>query len=264
MNSLFWTLAAEALVFTSILFAIFWVIARKIDNYGIVDIIWSYGFLAVVGFYVFVTEDWNVRKVLLLIMVGTWSFRLGTFLLWRIVKAHPEEDSRYQFLRTKYAPKIALKFFWFFQFQAWSVVLLSLMFLEISLNNSDEILMIEKIGFAVWLIAIIGEALADHQMTLFRKDPKNKGQVCKRGLWRYSRHPNYFFESLIWWAFFIFVLGTAGTLYTIYSPLIILLLLLKITGVPPAEIQSLKSRGDAYRQYQKETSAFIPWFYKKV
>ena len=262
MNSFFWTLAAEALVFNSILFAIFWYIAKKINNYGIVDILWSYGFLAVVGFYVFLSDDWTVRKTLLLIMVGTWSFRLGTFLFWRITKAHPEEDSRYQNLRTKYAPAIASKFFWFFQFQAWSVVLLSLLFLEISLNTSTEILMVEKIGFAIWLIAIIGEALADHQMTVFRKNPKNKGQVCKLGLWRYSRHPNYFFESLIWWSFFIFALGTSGTMYTIYSPLIILLLLLKVTGVPPAEAQSLKSRGEAYRQYQKETSVFIPWFHK--
>ena len=109
MNSFFWTLAAEALVFTSILFAIFWYIAKKINNYGIVDIVWSYGFLAVVGFYVFLSDECTVRKTLLLIMVGTWSFRLGTFLFWRITKAHPEEDSRYQNLRTKYAPAIASK-----------------------------------------------------------------------------------------------------------------------------------------------------------
>ena len=116
MNSFFWTLAAEALVFTSILFAIFWYLAKKINNYGIVDILWSYGFLAVVGFYVFLSNGWTVRKMLLLIMVGTWSLRLGTFLFWRITKAHPEEDSRYQNLRAIYTPAIASKFFWFFQF----------------------------------------------------------------------------------------------------------------------------------------------------
>ncbi len=262
MDSVFWTLAVEALIFMSFIFILMWLLAKKINNYGIVDIVWSYGFLAVVGFYMISTDGWISRKLLVLTMAGVWSFRLGTFLFWRIVKAHPEEDSRYQNLRLKYAPAIASNFFWFFQFQAWSVVLLSLLFLEISLNKTSEILMIEKIGFAVWLIAIIGESLADHQMTLFRKDPKNKGQVCKAGLWRYSRHPNYFFESLIWWGFFIFALGTPGAMYTIYSPLIILLLLLKVTGVPPAEIQSLKSRGEAYRQYQKETSVFIPWFHK--
>ena len=263
MNSSFWSLAAAALILSSSAFAVFWAWGRKINNYSIVDIVWSYSFLLLVAFFTAFSEGWILRKLLLLCMVGAWSLRLGTFLFWRIYKAHPAEDNRYQNLRKKYAPRVASNFFWFFQYQAWSVVILSLMFLEISLNASTEISPLEKFGFGLWLMAFIGEALSDHQMTLFRTDPKNKGQTCKVGLWRYSRHPNYFFESLIWWGFFIFTLGTADTFYTVYSPLIILLLLLKVTGIPPAEAQSLKSRGDAYRQYQRETSAFIPWFPKK-
>ncbi len=262
MNSFFWTLAAAAFILSSVTFAGFWFFGRKINNYSIVDIVWSYSFLFIVCFFVAFSDGWILRKILLLGMVGAWSLRLGTFLFWRIYKSHPAEDNRYQNLRKKYAPKVATNFFWFFQFQAWSVVLLCFMFLEISLNPLPEVSTLEKFGFCIWLLAFVGEALADHQMTSFRTDPKNKGQTCKVGLWRYSRHPNYFFESLIWWGFFIFALGTAGTFYTIYSPLIILLLLLKVTGIPPAEAQSLKSRGEAYRQYQRETSAFIPWFPK--
>ena len=262
MNSFFWTLVFESFLLSSLVFAGFWFLGRKINNYSIVDIVWSYAFALIVSFYSLFAEGWWVRKTILFFMVGAWSLRLGTFLLWRISKAHPEEDNRYQNLRKKYAPKIASNFFWFFQFQAWSVLLLSLMFLEVCLNTSSELSTLEKMGFVLWLVAFLGEALADQQMTSFRKNLKNKGQTCKAGLWRYSRHPNYFFESLIWWGYFIFALGTSGTFYTIYSPLIILLLLLKITGVPPAEAQSLKSRGEAYRQYQKETSVFVPWFPK--
>lgn len=262
MTTNFWTLALETLLLTSVIFTLFWAYAKKINNYSIVDIIWSYAFILVTAFYCFNLEAWTLRQTLLLLMVGAWSLRLGTFLLLRIYKAHPHEDNRYQFLRKKYAPKVESRFFWFFQMQALSVVLLSFLFLEISLNTSQEISNFEIVGLIVWLIAFLGESLSDFQMDQFRKDPANKGQTCKVGLWRYSRHPNYFFESCIWWGFFIFALGTSGTFYTIFSPLIILFLLLKVTGLPPAEAQSLKSRGDAYRQYQKETSIFIPWFPK--
>ncbi len=262
MNVSFWNLAATAFILSSLAFAIFWVFGRRINNYSIVDIVWSYSFIGLVGLFICFSEGWSLRKIFLLTMVGAWSLRLGTFLFWRIYKAHPAEDNRYQNLRKKYAPKVASNFFWFFQYQAWSVVLLSFMFLEISFNTSPALSNAEIIGFALWLIAFAGEALSDHQMATFRKNPSNKGQTCKVGLWRFSRHPNYFFESLIWWSFYIFALGTAGTWYTIYSPLIILLLLLKVTGVPPAEAQSLKTRGEAYMQYQRETSVFIPWFPK--
>lgn len=257
-----WLLTMAAFVILSIGFALFWLFAKKIKNYSIVDIVWSYAFILTVGFYTLVSGGWSARKTLLMIMVGAWSLRLGTFLLIRIYQHHPKEDNRYQDLRKKYAPQVASGFFWFFQYQAWSVVLLSFMFLKVSLNTSLELSNFEIIGFLIWMIAFIGEALADQQKSNFSKDPKNKGQVCNLGLWRYSRHPNYFFESGIWWGYFIFALGTPSTWYTVYSPLIILFLLLKVTGIPMAEMQSLKSRGEAFRQYQKETSIFIPWFRK--
>ncbi len=128
------------------------------------------------------------------------------------------------------------------------------------LNARPEIGIMEFGGAAIWLIAVIGESTADYQLKKFKADPANKGKICDRGLWYYSRHPNYFFEWLIWVAYFLFAAGAPGGWITIYCPLLMLLFLTKITGIPPTEAQSLKSRGDAYRDYQRRTSAFVPWF----
>ena len=138
--------------------------------------------------------------------------------------------------------------------------MLTVPFLEICLNPEPQLSAFEIVGFVVWLGSLIGESVSDHQMNQFKRNPRNKGRVCQEGLWKYSRHPNYFFESCIWWGYFIFALGTPGTAYVIYAPLVILFLLLKVTGVPLAEAQSLKTRGEEYKQYQRRTSMFVPWF----
>jgi steroid 5-alpha reductase family enzyme len=114
------------------------------------------------------------------------------------------------------------------------------------------------------LIAIAGETLADAQLAAFKRDPANRGGVCNVGLWRYSRHPNYFFEWLIWMSYFIFALASPFGWIAIVGPASILWLLIRVTGIPMAEEQSLRSRGDAYRRYQQATSAFIPWFPKRT
>jgi steroid 5-alpha reductase family enzyme len=113
------------------------------------------------------------------------------------------------------------------------------------------------------LAAITGEALADAQLAAFKRDAANRGRVCEAGLWRYSRHPNYFFEWLIWVAYFVFAVGSPWGWVALIGPASILYLLLRVTGIPMTEEQSLRSRGDAYRRYQRTTSAFIPWLPKK-
>ena len=122
----------------------------------------------------------------------------------------------------------------------------------------------EWIGFGLWMISVSFEAMADRQLAEFKKDPANKGKVCDTGLWRYSRHPNYFFEWLMWMSYFIFALGSPYGWLGIISPAIILYLLLKVTGIPATEEQSLRSKGDKFREYQKTTSVFVPWFKKRV
>ncbi len=111
----------------------------------------------------------------------------------------------------------------------------------------------------LFIVAFLGEIVADAQLAAFKRNPACAGKVCNAGLWRYSRHPNYFFEWLIWVAFFLYALGSPHGWAGFISPLLMLIFLTKVTGIPPAEAQSLKSRGDAYREYQRRTSAFVPW-----
>lgn len=252
-----------ALVATMIAMVATWQFAKRINNYSIVDAVWSFAFCFQVLIFEAFAEGWFWRKLVLASMVSLWSLRLGLFLTKRIRGHHPQEDSRYLTLRKEYEPNVELRFFWFFQMQAVSVSVLTIPFLLICLNSSRGFSWSEELGVAVWLISVLGEALADRQMAEFRARPENRGKVCNVGLWKYSRHPNYFFESCIWWGYFVYALASPGGVYTIFAPLIILFLLLKVTGVPLNEKQSLISRGDAYRQYQATTSEFVPWWPKR-
>jgi steroid 5-alpha reductase family enzyme len=151
----------------------------------------------------------------------------------------------------------------FFQLQAASVVLLGIPFLLPALNSSPQFHPLEIAGAVLWLSAILGESLADAQLAGFKRDPANRGRVCATGLWRCSRHPNYFFEWLVWVAYFGFALASPWGWLAVLSPAIILFLLLRVTGIPLTEQQSLRSKGNAYREYQAATSAFVPWWPKK-
>jgi steroid 5-alpha reductase family enzyme len=137
-------------------------------------------------------------------------------------------------------------------------VLLGVAFLLPTINDDASLHPLEIAGAVLWLLALSGEALADAQLGAFKRNAKNRGRVCNVGLWRYSRHPNYFFEWMIWVAYFVFALGSPHGWIAIIGPASILYLLLRVTGIPMTEEQSLRSRGDAYREYQRTTSAFVP------
>jgi len=137
-------------------------------------------------------------------------------------------------------------------------VLLGIPFLSACSNPEPTLGQLEWAGAALWLVAISGEALADAQLSAFKRDAANAGRVCDAGLWRYSRHPNYFFEWLIWVSYFLFACASPWGWVGIISPACILYLLLRVTGIPATEEQSLRSRGDAYRRYQERTSPFVP------
>jgi steroid 5-alpha reductase family enzyme len=245
-------------------FGLLYLFARRINNYGIVDIAWSYAFGATAALYAFLGPGWPVRRALIATLALVWSLRLGTHLLVRIARHHPTEDSRYQQLRRDWGAAFARKMAGFFQLQAASVVFLSVPFFLATLNPDSALHPFEVAGTVLWLLAISGEALADSQLASFRRDPANRGRVCNVGLWHYSRHPNYFFEWLIWVAYWIFACGSPWGWTAVVSPACILTLLLCVTGIPMTEQQSIRSKGDAYRQYQKTTSAFIPWFPRRA
>jgi steroid 5-alpha reductase family enzyme len=257
-------LVSVALIFLCLVFAGLYVLARHIENYGIVDIAWSYAFGALAIFYAVAGSGWSVRRMVIATLATIWSVRLGTHLAIRVIGHHPVEDSRYQQLRRDWAANFGAKMFGFFQLQAVSVAVLGVAFLIVCLNPAPALHPLEIAGSALWLIALGGEALADAQLAAFKRRTDSRDGVCDAGLWRYSRHPNYFFEWLVWVAYFVFALGSPWGLAAIVGPVSILWLLLRVTGIPMTEEQSLRRRGDAYRRYQQTTSAFVPWFPKKI
>jgi len=251
-----------AFLLTLVLIFLTWLWSIKINNYSIIDAVWSFAFALHAAVFLSFVPDIGSRHVVLFSMICAWSLRLGFFLTRRLYQHHPVEDTRYQKLRQDYGTNVKFRFFVFFIYQAISVSILTLPFGFVFADDRSDLNIYEMVGVLYWLVSLIGESIADGQMNRFKSNPANKGQVCNIGLWNYSRHPNYFFESQIWFGFFIFAIGS-GIYWGVYAPIIILMLLLKVTGVPPSEEQSLKTRGDLYRQYQARTSVFIPWFPKK-
>ena len=150
--------------------------------------------------------------------------------------------------------------FIFFQQQAVSVLILGWPFLLVARNPDEAFQPLEIAGLTLWLAALLGEWLADTQLARFKQDPANQGQVCAVGLWGYSRHPNYFFEWCVWLGYFVFACASPWGWTSFICPAVMLYLLLEVTGVPMAEAQSLRSRGDAYRAYQRRVSVFVPWW----
>lgn len=253
--------AAAAL---ALLFAGTFLLARRLNNYAIVDVVWAYAFGPLAWFYAVAASGWGPRRALIALMVAIWSGRLGTHLLRRVRSHHPVEDARYQALRDRWAGGLGRQMFIFFQQQAISVLILGLPFLLIAGNSTAGFQPLELAGLTLWFMAIFGESLADAQLAAFKRTPDQQARVCEVGLWRYSRHPNYFFEWCIWLGYFVFACASPWGWTSLICPAGMLYLLLYVTGVPMAEEQSLRSRGDAYRAYQRRVAVFVPWFRKKT
>ncbi len=239
--------------------ALVWLWAYKIKNAGVVDIFWSYNFPVIAIILLLVANGFATRRIMICSMVILAGARLGTHLALRVLKHLHEEEPRYAHIRKEWGNSAELKMFFFFQFQGISNVILAIPFFIAAVNPGPNLGVFEYAGLAIWLISVIGEATADAQLAAFKKDPANKDKVCDRGLWHCSRHPNYFFEWLMWMSYFIFALGSPYGYLAIISPAIILYLLLKVTGIPTTEAQSLRSKGEAFKRYQASTSVFVPW-----
>ena len=246
-----------------VMMGVVWYFARRMNNAGIVDIWWAFAFTPVALFYGIFGGGAVIRKSLIAAMACAWSVRLGRYLYKRVMAHHPTEDPRYAALRTQYPNRTWLMFFGFFQLQAVLVGVLSIPVALACSNPSPGIGLFETAGLMLWLLAIGGESIADMQLALFKAHPASKGRVCEFGLWKYSRHPNYFFEWVVWISYFVFALGSTWGWVGVVSPLLMLYFLTCVTGIPPSEAQSIATRGEAYRDYQKRTSVFIPWFPKK-
>lgn len=248
--------AISGFAIVALVLALVWAIQRKTRNAGMVDPVWSWslGFLAV-WYASFGTAPAETR-LLLGVLGGLWGCRLGTHLYFR--NAGKPEDARYAKFRREWGDSVNLKMFGFFQFQALIAWLLSVGFLVVAFRDGNASVPLMGLGVAIWVIAVAGEGIADWQMERFKADPTTKGQVCRRGLWRYSRHPNYFFESMHWLAYVPLAIGTGLWWVAIIPAAIMAWLLLKMSGVPILEAHMVQSR-PAYADYMRTTSMFIPW-----
>jgi steroid 5-alpha reductase family enzyme len=238
-----------------------WLLAARWNFYSLVDIAWAYGIGLIALIYGSIGEGEASRRGLLSTLAALWSLRLGTHLLIRLKAEFPNEDRRYAKLKTAWGPSAKRNFFWVFQSQAASQPILCIP-LALAAESASSLSALDFLAVFICLIGLLGEAASDAQLKRFKADPQNSGHVCNAGIWRYSRHPNYFFEWIIWCGFACLGLSGPWGWISSFSPILMFFLLNFVTGVPPAEAQSLLSKGDLYRQYQRQTSRFFPWFPK--
>lgn len=249
------------------IFALGWEWGRRRTNAGIVDVLWALTLVLLVGWFAWQAEGAVERRVLLAGCAGLWGVRLGLHI-WGRVRAEAEEDARYAYLRSHWGPAATRNFFIFFQAQAIANLLLGLPILLL-MTNARALTGWDLAGAVIIVASVWGERLADRQLAAWRKEPQNRGKTCRRGLWAWSRHPNYFFEWTHWLAYPVMggaLWGTGLVLWwplTLLGPVVMLFLLLRATGIPYTEKQALKSRGEDYRRYQAEVSAFVPWWPKR-
>ena len=244
--------------FAVVLMLVGWGWQRRHDNAGIVDVLWAFGLACSAVFLALTGSGALAPRVLVGVLGAAWGLRLAAHL-WRRVRAEAE-DGRYRALR-QYWQGDQRRFFAFFQFQAGLIVLFSLPLAAVATHPAPSILQLAAAA-ALWTVSLLGESLADAQLARFRADPANRGKSCDQGLWRYSRHPNYFFEWLLWCAWAIAAIGAPLAWLAWLGPVLMYLFLRFISGVPFTEQQALRTRGDDYRHYQRRTPMVFPWFPK--
>lgn len=236
---------------------LWWYQLRRGDA-GIVDVAWGLGVGLLGTLFCWLSDQGDPRRRLLLAMlVLIWSLRLSAHIAARLRRM--PEDGRYQNLRDEWGVNAQKKLFGFFQLQAFWSVLFALPILLAATNPQPFPSPTDVAGILLWGFAVAGEAISDWQLQRFRMDPANRGQVCRNGLWYYTRHPNYFFEWLHWWVYPLLAVGAPGGGFALAGPLVMYWFLTRVTGIPPTEAQALRSRGEAYREYQATTNSFFPW-----
>ena len=250
-----WTAALAALAAIAILALAGWVLSVRLRNAGVVDSLWSLFFLLGAGVYAAAAGAEGPRAWLLLALVALWALRLSGYLTWR--NWGEPEDRRYQAIRARNQPGFAWKSLYLvFGLQAALAWIIAMPLLA-ALSGGGSLGALDAAGVALWLAGCAFEAIGDAQLARFKADPANRGRVLASGLWRYTRHPNYFGEALLWWGYFTIAVAAGGA-WTAFAPLLMTILLLKVSGVALLE-KDIGERRPDYRAYLERTSAFIPW-----
>jgi steroid 5-alpha reductase family enzyme len=238
-----------------------WLISLFLKNSSIVDIFWGTGFVILAWVFFALTPDGFItRKIILAILTTLWGLRLSLYLLWR--NWGKPEDFRYQKWRQESGNRWWLKsLFQVFVLQGLLLWIISTPLLAAQTRLApDRVTAPDILGVAFWAIGFFFETAGDMQLARFKANPANKGKVMESGVWRYSRHPNYFGDAAQWWGYFL-IATAAGGWWTIFSPVMMTILLMRVSGVTLLE-ETLENR-PGYKEYIGSTSAFIPWFPRK-
>lgn len=234
-----------------------WLWQLRSRNAGMVDAIWALTLGALAGIYACAGTAPAPLRGLLAVMGGAWGLRLGLYL-WRRNHGKPE-DWRYAQLRKDWGARADARMFAFFQFQnLFTLALAASAFLPVAYRAGAPSPGLLATALSIWVVAILGESLADAQMTAFRRNPANKGRVCRQGLWKYSRHPNYFFECVHWLAYVPLAIGAPWGWATLAAPAIMAFLLTRLSGMPLLEAEMAR-RKPGYAEYLRTTSPLVPW-----
>ncbi|MEZ4647275.1 MAG: DUF1295 domain-containing protein [Candidatus Eisenbacteria bacterium] len=244
-----------ALLFT--LMSALWIVATRRRDAGWVDIGWTIGTGGLGVLYACLGDGDLFPRAAIGILSGVWGLRLASHLFPRLLRAK-EEEPRYARLRARWSSYTDLKMFLMFQAQSILALILATTFFAAATAPGPKSAITIVIGIVLWIVGVTGESIADRQLTRFKSAPSNRGRVCDVGLWRYSRHPNYFFEWIVWIGFGFVGSGGNDTWLAWIGPVLMGVLLVFVTGIPPSEQQALRTRGDAYRAYKERTSPFIP------
>ncbi len=248
------TLFLSGLIVALLLPSLTWIVSLFKGDASIVDSLWSLLFLALSVTWLISYEFVTARGVIVVALISFWALRLSAYITWR--NWGEGEDARYQAMRRKHSPGFAIKsLFIVFLLQGTLAWIIALPLLP-AITGIRPLTLLDGLAVAVVLFGILFESVADAQLAGFKTRPDSKGQVMDRGLWRYTRHPNYFGECCVWWGFYLFAVA-AGGWWSILSPLLMTFLLLRVSGVTLLE-KEIVERRPGYRDYIQRTNAFIP------
>ena len=237
-----------------------WLLSLALQNSSIVDIFWGMGFVMIAWLAFSLGQGYIPRKQLVAVLVTMWGVRLALHIFFR--NWGKGEDFRYAKWREENGPRWWwVSFFQVFLLQGFLMWIISAPLIAAETYGFPVIITpLDAIGVVVWMIGFLFEMLGDLQLMSFKQNPKNKGKLFTKGLWRFTRHPNYFGESVLWWGYYIIALAS-GSWWTIFSPILMTYLLLKVSGVAMLERTMIMKPG--YEEYIRKTNAFLPWFPKK-
>lgn len=253
MSNLF---AANLIIVMGLMLAL-WLIGTIRRDVSLVDLFWGTGFVVVAWITAWRTQNWNPPAVLILILTTVWGIRLSLYLAWR--NWGHAEDKRYAAMRDYHGPRFWLVSLGTVFLLQGLIMWVIAMPVQVAVSKAgsfvNPVLLIA--GVFLWLVGIVFESVGDWQLSRFKADPNNAHRVMDRGLWRYTRHPNYFGDFCVWWGIYL-VSATVGAGWTIFSPILMSILLMRVSGVTLLE-STITSRRPEYAEYQSRTSPFFPW-----